>query len=83
VFDLAAAYGYGFAKNHCFVDGNKRIALISINVFLIMNGFQLTALEEEAALSFLDLAGRIETQDEWQSRLAQWIRENSKTSAKG
>ena len=36
--DLAAAYGYGLAKNHAFVDGNKRIALLAIRVFLFLNG---------------------------------------------
>ena len=41
LFDLAAAYGYGLAKNHCFVDGNKRIALAVIDVFLRKIGIRL------------------------------------------
>jgi death on curing protein len=44
---LAAAYGYGFARNHCFADGNKRTALVSMDVFLQLNGFELTAAEPE------------------------------------
>ncbi len=45
LFDLAASYGHGFARNHCFPDGNKRMALESIDVFLIVNGHELMALE--------------------------------------
>ena len=40
---LAAAYGHGFARNHCFADGNKRVALVSMDVFLGMNNFELNA----------------------------------------
>jgi death-on-curing protein len=39
IFDLAAAYGYGLAKNHPFVDGNKRVALAITAIFLEINGF--------------------------------------------
>jgi death on curing protein len=45
---LAAAYGYGFARNHCYADGNKRLALVSMDVFLGMNDFELNAPEPEA-----------------------------------
>ncbi len=41
VFKLAACYAYGFGKNHCFVDGNKRIAFASAAAFLLDNGFLL------------------------------------------
>ena len=47
VFDLATAYGYGFAPNHCFPDGNKRVALAAMDVFLMVNGQDLTADEVE------------------------------------
>jgi death on curing protein len=40
IFDLAAAYGYGFAKNHVFVDGNKRVAFVTMATFLELNGFK-------------------------------------------
>jgi death on curing protein len=77
ILRLAAVYGYGFIKNHCFIDGNKRIALASVSVFLRRNGFQLTASEVEAARFFLDLAGAIETQDEGVDRLTNWIETNA------
>lgn len=44
---LAACYGWGFAKNHCFVDGNKRVALTAMDVFLALNGLDLVAGEPE------------------------------------
>ncbi|MBK8458465.1 MAG: type II toxin-antitoxin system death-on-curing family toxin [Phyllobacteriaceae bacterium] len=43
VFDLAAAYLYGLARNHPFVDGNKRTAIVAAGAFLIVNGFRLVA----------------------------------------
>lgn len=42
---LAAEYGFGLAKNHPFLDGNKRIAFVATNVFLILNGFEIEAPE--------------------------------------
>lgn len=41
IFELAAAYLYGLAKNHAFVDGNKRIAIVAAAVFLMDNGFEI------------------------------------------
>ncbi|CAK7255540.1 MULTISPECIES: type II toxin-antitoxin system death-on-curing family toxin [unclassified Shinella] len=41
IFELAAAYLYGLAKNHAFVDGNKRIAIVATAVFLMDNGFEI------------------------------------------
>ncbi|GAA4181461.1 type II toxin-antitoxin system death-on-curing family toxin [Shinella granuli] len=41
IFELAAAYLYGLAKNHAFVDGNKRIAIVATAVFLMENGFEI------------------------------------------
>ena len=46
LYQLAASYGYGLVKNHCFVDGNKRIALISVYTFLAINGIEMIASEE-------------------------------------
>ncbi len=77
IFKLAATYGYGFTKNHCFVDGNKRIALAAVSVFLRINGYQLNASEEEAARFFLELASKVENQDEGVERLTNWIKNNS------
>lgn len=47
LWSLTASYGYGLAKNHCFFDGNKRIAFLSMYVFLNLNGFDLEAEEKE------------------------------------
>ncbi|MFS8120754.1 MAG: type II toxin-antitoxin system death-on-curing family toxin, partial [Microcoleus sp.] len=53
IFDLAAAYGFSLVKNHPFFDGNKRVAFMSMFVFLKINGFLLEAPEEEATLFML------------------------------
>ncbi len=71
--DLAACYGFGFVKNHVFHDGNKRISLTSIDVFLQLNGFQLKAEEADAVLTIRDVA----TSVMGESELAVWIKENS------
>ena len=73
VFQLAASYGFGFARNHCFPDGNKRIALISIDVFLQLNGFELCAEEAHAVAVIKELASGEVTE----SDLAIWIKENA------
>jgi len=57
IFQLAASYGFGFARNHCFKDGNKRVALASIDVFLIMNDYELVAEEADAVFTIEALAG--------------------------
>ncbi len=67
---LAAAYAFGVAKNHPFVDGNKRAALVSAYTFLAVNGFELEAPEPEAMTVILGTAdGSISEED-----LASWIR---------
>ena len=53
---LAAAYAFGIAKNHPFVDGNKRTALVACRTFLILNGYQLNATPTDKYLTFLSLA---------------------------
>jgi death-on-curing protein len=68
---LAAAYGFGVAKNHPFVDGNKRTALVATRTFLLINGYQLNATQAEKYLTFLSLAEGSLSEDE----LAQWLRE--------
>jgi death-on-curing protein len=79
LFDLAAAYGYGFVKNHSFIDGNKRVALVAVDVFLQMNGFELVAAESEAAVFFLDLAASLGAPEQDQARLSQWIAVNARS----
>ena len=66
---LAAAYGFGIARNHPFVDGNKRTALASMIVFLGLNRFDLDAPQEGATAIMLSLAAGEITEDV----LANWI----------
>ena len=56
IFDLAAVYGAGIVRNHPFIDGNKRVALMVIYVFLEMNGYRLESPEVEAVGIMLALA---------------------------
>lgn len=68
--ELAAAYGFGLAKNHGFVDGNKRAALAAAGVFLRANGLRLIAPEPETYAVMVDLAaGELSEAD-----LARWLR---------
>jgi death-on-curing protein len=67
---LAASYGFALARGHCFSDGNKRIALAIIDVFLQLNGSELTAREEDAAATILALAAGELSEPE----LAEWIK---------
>jgi death on curing protein len=72
---LAAAYGFGIAKNHAFVDGNKRGAFLAIGLFLAINGRQLRADQVDAINTMLSLAAG--TLDE--HALADWIRKQIKS----
>jgi death-on-curing protein len=72
IFDLAAAYAFGIARNHPFVDGNKRTALVCSFTFLHVNGQEVTAPEPEAALTFLALAAGKLTE----SALAAWLKQH-------
>ena len=69
---LAAAYAFGIARNHPFVDGNKRAALLSIIVFLGLNGIDFLADQAEAVVIIQDLAAGIVNED----GLSRWIRDN-------
>jgi death-on-curing protein len=71
--DLAAAYGFGLAKNHAFVDGNKRAAFLSVGLFLGLNGYKLTATQVDATLTMLAVAGG--EMDE--AAFAAWMRKNT------
>jgi death-on-curing protein len=70
---LAAAYGFALAKGHCFADGNKRVALSIIDVFMQMNGSELTASEPDAVVTIQALAAGELTEE----GLAAWIEANS------
>jgi len=71
--DLAASYAHGLARNHPFVDGNKRAAFLSIGVFLALNGLRLAADQVDAIQTMLAVAdGSLDEQG-----LAAWIQSNS------
>ncbi len=73
VFDLAAAYGYGLARNHPFIDGNKRTAFVAVELFLMLNGQELVADDASCVLTMLDVAaGQID-----EASFAQWLREHT------
>lgn len=67
---LTAAYAYGIALDHPFVDGNKRTALVASRTFLLLNGVNLEASQDEKYLTFLRLAQGTLTEE----KLADWIR---------
>lgn len=69
--DLAAAYAYGLAKNHGFVDGNKRTAWIAARLFLADNGYRLSFDPIDAIRLMEGVAGGLVTEAE----LAAWFRE--------
>lgn len=66
---LAAAYGFGLARNHAFVDGNKRVAFLAIVTFLELNGVDFNVPEEEAVVMTLALAAGEVDED----GLARWL----------
>lgn len=69
---LAAAYAFGVARNHPFVDGNKRAAFMCMMVFLLKSGIELAPSEAEATVAMQELAaGNIDEEG-----LSRWIRDN-------
>jgi len=74
LIELAAAYGFGLARNHSFSDGNKRIALAAMDVFLQLNGYEIDAPEVEAVAVIQDLAAsRFD-----EAALAAWLKARCK-----
>ena len=69
---LAAAYAYGIARNHPFVDGNKRTAAVVSETFLMLNGATLNATDAELVVALVALASRELSEDE----LADWFRQH-------
>ncbi len=71
--ELAACYGVGVAKNHAFVDGNKRAAFLSVGLFLAINGHRLVATQADATLAMLAVAaGEVN-----EAQFADWIRQHT------
>jgi death-on-curing protein len=71
---LAAAYGFGIAQNHPFIDGNKRTALASLIVFLGLNGIELDAPQDQTTAIVLSLAAGEITEDVFTRWIADHIR---------
>ena len=70
VAEFAAAYGVGLAKNHAFVDGNKRVAFLAVGLFLALNGQRLVATQAEATVVMLDVAAGVIDE----AAFATWLR---------
>lgn len=74
---LAAAYGFGIARNHPFRDGNKRVAFVTMVVFLGLNGLEFSADEAEVVTIIRSLAAGETTEGD----LARWIRDRTTPDA--
>jgi len=72
---LAAAYAFGIARNHPFIDGNKRTAFVCAELFLALNGYQLQAEDANCVSTMLALAAG----DLPEAEFAAWLRTNSTT----
>lgn len=69
LYDLAAAYAVGLAKNHAFLDGNKRTAWLVCALFLELNGIAVMATEEAVVLTMLGVAAGSMSEEE----LSAWL----------
>ena len=69
--DLAAAYGFGISRNHAFIDGNKRTGFVAAEMFLNLNGYQLSADDANSAVTMLAVSAGDITEIEF----AAWIRQ--------
>ena len=74
VVELAAAYAVGIAKNHAFIDGNKRTTFVAAAVFLGRNGVRLTAPEAEATIAMLGVAEGSVTE----AQFTRWLEDHTK-----
>ena len=70
--ELAASYAYGIARNHPFVDGNKRTAAVVSETFIVLNGGMLLASDAELVVAFIALAAGELSEDE----LTDWYRDH-------
>jgi len=73
VFDKAAAYGFHVCMNHPFIDGNKRVSLVLMDIFLLKNGWEIDSPEEETYSMMISLASGKLTK----SQLSLWLKEHS------
>lgn len=70
IAELAASYAFGLARNHPFLDGNKRTAFVALELFLSLNGVALTATDADAVTTMLALAAGEPPEEQ----LAEWVR---------
>ncbi|MFG6428635.1 type II toxin-antitoxin system death-on-curing family toxin [Roseateles sp. LYH14W] len=77
VFELAAAYAVGLAKNHPFIDGNKRTAYVAMELFLWLNGLELLATDADCVITMLGVAASQISEAE----LADWLRQQTEPIA--
>ena len=73
LFDKASAYGYHVCQNHPFIDGNKRVAFVLMDIFLQSNGWEIVAREEDAYSLMVDLSSSRMSK----TQLASWLKEHS------
>ena len=76
IAELAASYGYGIARNHPFIDGNKRTAFVAVLLFLVFNHYSLQASNSDKVIVML----KVEAGEITEAEFATWIRNNSKPS---
>lgn len=72
---LAAAYGYGIARNHAFIEGNKRTAFVAVELFLRLNGWELAAPDADYILTMLAVASG----DITENKFSAWLRAHAAT----
>ncbi len=78
IFDKASAYGFHICRNHPMVDGNKRLALVLMDMFLQRNGWLLSATEQDAYQTMMKLASGNLTK----TALASWLKYHSSRTAR-
>jgi death on curing protein len=74
VAELAAAYGFGLARNHPFIDGNKRTAFVAVELFLELNGRELMASDADCVLTMLAVAAGQMDEPEF----ARWLQQHTR-----
>ncbi len=73
LFDKAAAYGFHLCRNHPFIDGNKRVAFVLMDLFLQRNGWEVVANEEDVYSLMIDLSsGKVS-----KTQLSSWLKNHS------
>jgi death-on-curing protein len=77
LFDLAAAYGFGIAQNHAFIDGNKRVALLAVRAFLFRNRYHFAPDEADTVMMMEGVAGGTVPE----AMLSKWIEDNSELNS--